>query len=313
MKIKKIKPGFTLVELLVVVAVIGILIGMLFPAVQAVRQAARKTSCNNNIRQIIIASQNYETSNARFPMAAQEDGRSLFVELSGFLDQEYIYQRSLQELSKAETIKDRLTELSSLPMDVLFCPATPELNRIANISGQGKYTANYYAMSGPLGFAVSTDGSRTYKYTELDPEPTGGAVGLDGLFSPHVDGTFTAKRGAKDIRDGVTNTIAFGEISYSPIRNGSPAAERAGWAFGATYDASDLIEKIYSSKSFDYGINHVNQGDTNNLSYGSVHGGGAHFAFADGSIKFINERVNLDVLKTLCSIKHLEIPEEFGD
>ena len=117
------RSGFTLVELLVVIAVIGILIGMLFPAIQTVRNAARRTGCLNNLRQLMLASQNYESSNGKFPKAVNDDGGSIFLDLSTYLEQEFVYQRSTEELADGETFQDRYAELSTLPMQVLFCAA----------------------------------------------------------------------------------------------------------------------------------------------------------------------------------------------
>src|SRR5436189_5513892 len=68
------RAGFTLVELLVVIAIIGVLVALLLPAVQAAREASRRTNCTNNIRQLGIAAQNFHDVNGRFPVAVQVAG-----------------------------------------------------------------------------------------------------------------------------------------------------------------------------------------------------------------------------------------------
>ena len=97
--------AFTLVELLVVIAVIGILVSMLFPAVQAVRGATRQSSCLNNLRNVVMAVHNFESSNQSFPKADDGEGTSMFVELTPFLDQQYLYERSVEDLEPGETLR----------------------------------------------------------------------------------------------------------------------------------------------------------------------------------------------------------------
>lgn len=104
MKTSKLKHGFTLVELLVVIAIIGILIGLLLPAVQSVREAARRTQCLNNLRQIGLATINFHDSHRAFPPSRISSPRdvlfnrydgaeSWFVRIMPFVEQNNLYQQ----------------------------------------------------------------------------------------------------------------------------------------------------------------------------------------------------------------------------
>ena len=319
---KSSRSAFTLVELLVVIAVIGILISMLFPAIQAVRGAARRSSCLNNLRNIVLAAHNFEATNQSFPKTDDGEGTGLFVELTSYLDQEYLYDRSVDDLDTSttptETRADRLKEVSSIAFETLFCPAAPEQFQKANVADHGEYTTHYYAVAGPLGTAESSDGTRCYTYKELEltPDPTGGPISLHGMFSPDKKGFFQYARGLRDIRDGASNTIFFSEIATSSDVGGT-TTDRGGWAFGAEYKTSGTgdkpVEKIYVAKSISENINRNTNTDVNELAFGSSHNGGANFGFADGSVRYIRDKINLDILKTIASIDRLETPERLDE
>ena len=176
------RSAFTLVELLVVVAIIGVLIAILLPAVQAVRQASRRSVCLSNLRQVILATHNYQSSNLHFPTADNGEGASLFVELTSHLEQLYYYERFYEDLATGETMEDRLEELSQDPLDILFCPSALQKDQETNLPGTGKFTTHYYGVSGAIGGAQSSDGSRSYTYEELTPTPSGGKVAINGVF-----------------------------------------------------------------------------------------------------------------------------------
>ena len=218
------------------------------------------------------------------------------------------------DTAAGETRADRLAELSNIPFETLFCPATTEQVHQANVANQGKFTTHYYAVAGPTDTAESSDGTRTYTYKELTPEPSGGQVSLNGLFSPDDEGRFSFSRGLRDIRDGASNTIIFGEIARSPQFD-SITTDRGGWAFGATYQTggSQSVQDIYVAKSISDNINRTEKTAVNELSFSSVHNGGVNFAFGDGSVRFVRDRISLDILKTFASIDRLETPERLEE
>ena len=297
--------GFTLVEMLVVIAIIGILIAMLFPALQAVRQAARQTKCSANLRQIILATLSLETNRRRFPAGDNGDGGSFVVELLPFLKQEFLHERAIADLED-QTYAERLEEMCGLDVEPLLCPAAFPTDSQVNVSNQGKFTTHYYGIAGPIGKGISSEEEYEYDYDSINSS-TAGPIGLQGIFSPNKNGIFK-ERPMRDVRDGTSYTFGIGEISGFDDSEYLDQIERGGWAFGAKYKGKQASE-TYGIKSVRYSINRQG-GELNDQPFSSNHPGGAQFALLDGAIRFVDERVSLDILKTFCSIDAVERPEK---
>ena len=301
--------GFTLVELLVVIAIIGILVSLIFPALQVVRQSARRTQCSANLRQIILATLNYESAHHQFPPGDDGKGSSIFVPLLPHLKQEYLYERSEQGLESGETWKERLVELTELPVEPLLCTASWPEDQNVTEEAYGELTTHYYGIAGPVGDAQSSDQTHDYHYGEIKKSAYG-SIGLQGLFSPDKRGQFSARR-LRDIRDGSSYTFGFGEISaFDPIED-HEKIERFGWAFGAAYDSQNRVEKLLGLKSVGVAINGTG-GQLNDEPFSSNHPGGAQFVLIDGAVRFVDQKVSVDILKTFCSIDEVEKPEQLA-
>lgn len=301
------RRAFTLVELLVVVSIIGILIGILFPAAQAVRQAARRTQCLSNMRQLMLATLNYESSGNGFPAADNGKGGSYVLSLLSSLEQEYLADRFHEELAAGETDNDRLQELGKYEIETLFCPSAHSSEKEVTLANQGMVSTHYFGVAGPIGSATSSDGSVTYEYRQLSGTTPAGNIGLQGLFSPNKKGKFFPRR-IEDIRDGTSNTFAFGEVSGFTESLTAAETYRSGWCFGAGYDSTQKVNELYSIKSISVGLNKPSS-SLNNAAFGSNHPGGAQFALVDGSVHFVDQNVSLDILKTYSSIDKVEKPE----
>ncbi|MGB8853957.1 MAG: DUF1559 domain-containing protein [Pirellulales bacterium] len=305
--------GFSLVELLVVVAVVAVIIALLLPAVQAAREAARRTACSNNVRQIAVALLHYETSNGRLPAAAivsagvntsacvgcwnpwaearepahdpgDAHGTSWMLEILPFIEERGRYDhwdRSANVVGNAEAAGD---------VQGFYCPSRrggirtdsgDHLN-LPDPSWRGGGT-DYGGSYGRLpGFEVLTaDDHRFMSRTSLGAEKP-----FAGVFRPRTGVPLAA------ILDGQSNTLLVGELQRlrpSPHDTSSPGRDirtsHDGWAVGGA--ATLFTTNTAPARG--------NPGGINNgffESAGSDHQGGGFFSLADGSVHFIADSVD---------------------
>ena len=206
------RSAFTLVELLVVIAIIGSLVGLLLPAVQAAREAARRLSCQNNLKQLGLALHNFENANRVYPPSFGWDGTSgspalnwsaparLLPFLEDFAVGAEIQSKLSQDYHVATLSNGTL--ISSLQIPVLLCPS--EKRSEMRIEGSEKHY--------PLTYGVNMG---TWKILDPVLGVNGGSVG-DGSFQ--VNG----KLKPSNIIDGLSKTLSFSEVqAYTPyVRDG---------------------------------------------------------------------------------------------
>jgi prepilin-type N-terminal cleavage/methylation domain-containing protein/prepilin-type processing-associated H-X9-DG protein len=293
------RPGFTLIELLVVIAIIGVLIALLLPAVQAAREAARRASCTNNLKQLALGALNYESANGCFPgnsysgfaPATVFPNFSCFVRMMPYLEETAV----LNAVNFSNTAFDypNIT-IAGIALNVLNCPSdVPKEPQLISRS-----TAN--TSWGSLYSSAIVNASAWYQqFTSY------GAV--QGTFP----GTFQANFGdaerpqyngviyndsstrISDIIDGTSNTFLFGERadSLAPQYGDSRFFNSDGcWNQFHWFDT--MVSAYFPPNVQTSGHNvgyfkGIFQGQAT-----SQHPGGVNFAFADGSVRFIKNTIN---------------------
>ena len=290
--------GFTLVELLVVIAIIGILVGMLLPAVQQVREAARRTSCLNKARQLVLANHNYQSANLKFPTVAPfitgKGNRSWVAAVLPFIDQQSVADTVKLGNGSGNFARDQSQKFR---IPILLCPSATQEDEYATDNANHN-TNHYMACMGAIGTA--NGGFVHNKYTIAGP---GGDIGTNGVFSPRsakptvkpINEDFRSKYGKNfdDCRDGSSNTIAVFESSRTPLEDRwNPL--RKGWAFGynnkGIYSGNAIV---YNYSGFENNLINADLVEPlwNQVPAGSNHSGGCMVAMMDGSARFLNESV----------------------
>jgi prepilin-type N-terminal cleavage/methylation domain-containing protein len=295
--------GFTLVELLVVIAIIGILVSLLLPAVQSARESARRTSCQNNLRQLSIAVQNYHDQfGAMVPASIKANELSWHVFILPFIEQTSLYNqfdfRAGEWNQTVNGVKGGgKGALGLFRVAMYLCPSgpidkmkesgvMPAYNTDELLAGGAiPYTTHYYGILGPFGSKINS----TSKYVAVPDDGTHGGIAKQGMFVIGPPITFASAS------DGLSNTLLIGERSlldrvvHSRYRN---------WVRGADNGKSNWVS---GAKNITNAINTGPVTIFNDISMGSHHTGGAQFSLADGSVRYISQNINLGVYKAMAS------------
>ena len=216
------RRGFTLVELLVVIAIIGVLVALLLPAVQAAREASRRARCQNNMRQLGIALQNYHDTFRRFPPAGTNSNETSWTaHILPFIERKDLYD--LFNFSAggytSGTNQAGRNAVALNRVDAFLCPSSPVTKQLQGaphfentgeiINGEMPYTAHYYGIQGPTGanlaggtYGINTAGSH-------------GGQATQGIFQ--CDGNIRMA----EVTDGTSTTFLLGEYSWYNRQTGT--------------------------------------------------------------------------------------------
>tara|TARA_R110002095_G_scaffold198159_1_gene177570 strand:+ start:3283 stop:4260 length:978 start_codon:yes stop_codon:yes gene_type:complete len=318
------RPGFTLIELLVVIAIIAILIALLLPAVQQAREAARRSTCKNNMKQIGLALHNYHDTANTFPVGAIHGATvglpkgNWRIGILPHIDQAPAYNQL--DFVNGDFSGNRYTNndvLRTLRVPTYRCPSS--IHPMASTDDGntlGGMKMDYVGISGAtpaLGGATACGTSSVY----------GGNVFCDnGLLAAFCNYRF------RDITDGSSNTMIISEQSGLVANKDIRASYNGGW-YG-WYGTTKPSKITGSADSFGGGLTSVrypinsnrdtlftslpggaNDPYDSNTILNSMHTGGIHVLLADGAVRFISENIDFGTLSKICMRNDGQVIGEF--
>lgn len=339
--------GFTLIELLVVIAIIAILIALLLPAVQQAREAARRTQCKNNLKQMGLGFHNYHDTFRTFPKPAivgitvssgliVEQAASWATMLLPYTDQATVYNLYDSNQSPMDAVNVPATETI---LSMYLCPSTPRHNQIVSytipagtsLGGGFPPTGFNWSFRGGASDYSTLNGVRgDFSRAAYAPGSPGGtrhgwgtwAIAVLDLpqFSDAGEGCMI-----RDVTDGTSNTIQIGEVANRNdlFRDGSridpPDPEAiaqsltGGGAWADPFNGELWVEgRLYDgTPGADGGPCAVNCSNYRGAGLYSWHTGGAQILLCDGSSRFLSENIGQSVLAGLITSQKGEVLGEF--
>jgi prepilin-type N-terminal cleavage/methylation domain-containing protein/prepilin-type processing-associated H-X9-DG protein len=318
------RGGFTLVELLVVIAVIGVLVALLLPGVQKVREAAARVRCQNNLKQLGLACFSYQDAHGALPPGGDgltDQGGSMLVYTLPYLEQENLYR----QVRRYPTISAAVTG-GVLPYKLPYarCPSDvdePENPRYCNYRGSMGPQCNL----GPCGYdpfqrlcnGTATDPTQPLvppTYPGYDNSPNWG----DTTDPGKVRGLFNRGGAAitlASVTDGLSNTLMIGEMLPHINVSYRFSIHDSGWANwdGGSNPASTIVPINYPISPDDYGMPDFTSCSVNcpegpehclwnwavSWAFKSNHPGGSNFVFGDGSVRFVHQDIDYQTYQYL--------------
>ncbi|WP_417385114.1 DUF1559 domain-containing protein [Gimesia sp.] len=327
------RTGFTLVELLVIIAMITVLIALLLPAVQQARESARRSTCKDQLKQIVVALHNYHDTHGMFPagyytrtnpgltVSGLENRATGFVMLLPFLNQSALYnlynfnigtggspdqrggQKQVDQLAFLNQTRLPVYQCPSADREILNLKLNPRDGHLDSSDSGSSYTSSYAFSSGNKFNAANGNFWAIYSGPPRSSDR--------GIMTPNSGNRFL------DIEDGLTNTFIIGEAelndtltdysgTVTAIDNQDVVARRhAFWTEGMHHSLRSTFMPPFKSIEdcvISFG---PDEWRDCNYSFGSPHQGGLHMGMADGSIRFVSEYIYLSTWRSMGSMNEL--------
>jgi prepilin-type N-terminal cleavage/methylation domain-containing protein/prepilin-type processing-associated H-X9-DG protein len=291
------RRAFTLVELLVVIAIIGVLVALLLPAVQAAREAARRTQCSNNLKQLSLAVHNYHDTHRVFPSGSLTSTQTNY--------------------SSGTWCRTGQVAHSRAPWTVLILPFIEKTAQHDLFDFSTQFTSTSNVPGTAVNHAQFATNNSSYQCpSDANSKQTNNNIcyfGVQGGGTTPNCTSQTAARvffvngvlfhnseiGFRDVRDGTTNVFMIGETKYGLTRGGRADGFHGGWAAASKLDGWGmplvLAAAMLPINSFPDDGGRVDTLNWQTRLFGSFHPGGCNFALCDASVRFVAETIDLAV------------------